>query len=284
MAATDATRSSSSDASLFPEIEPYATGRLPLDTVHVMQWEACGNRDGVPLVFLHGGPGGGCLPHHRRFYDPAFWNIVLYDQRGAGRSTPAAELTDNTTQHLSPISRRLRERARDRALAGLRRVVGLDTGARVRAGASRPRARPRVARHFSRDRRRRSTGSCTACAMSFRRHGATFVEALPASEERVDLAGKLSSPAHRSRSDDAPARGAGVGPLRGHVHDAAARRGSARAGSTATPPHSPLRGSRRTTSSTRGFSRRTNCRTGWQRSATCPARSCRAATTSSVRR
>jgi proline iminopeptidase len=109
MAATDATRSSSSDSSLFAEIEPYATGRIPLDAIHVMQWEACGNPNGVPLVFLHGGPGGGCLPHHRRFYDPAFWNIVLYDQRGAGRSTPAAELADNTTQHLVADLERLRE-------------------------------------------------------------------------------------------------------------------------------------------------------------------------------
>jgi pimeloyl-ACP methyl ester carboxylesterase len=72
----------------FPEIEPYATGRIALDAVHTMHWDACGNADGVPLVFLHGGPGGGCLPHHRRFYDPAFWKIVLYDQRGAGRSAP----------------------------------------------------------------------------------------------------------------------------------------------------------------------------------------------------
>ena len=109
MAAIDATRSPSSDISLFAEIEPYATGRIPLDAIHVMQWEACGNPSGVPLVFLHGGPGGGCLPHHRRFYDPAFWNIVLYDQRGAGRSTPAAELADNTTQHLVADLERLRE-------------------------------------------------------------------------------------------------------------------------------------------------------------------------------
>jgi proline iminopeptidase len=109
MAANDATRSSSSDVSLFPEIEPYATGRIPLDAIHVMQWEACGNPNGVPLVFLHGGPGGGSLPHHRRFYDPAFWNIVLYDQRGAGRSTPAAELADNTTPHLVADLERLRE-------------------------------------------------------------------------------------------------------------------------------------------------------------------------------
>jgi proline iminopeptidase len=105
---TDATRTPSSDASLFPEIEPYASGRIALDAVHTMQWETCGNPKGVPLVFLHGGPGGGCLPHHRRFYDPAFWNIVLYDQRGAGRSTPAAALIDNTTQHLVADLERLR--------------------------------------------------------------------------------------------------------------------------------------------------------------------------------
>ena len=106
---TDATRRGASDAALFPEIEPYATGRLALDAVHTMQWEACGNVAGVPLVFLHGGPGGGSLPHHRRFYDPAFWNIVLYDQRGAGRSTPTASLADNTTQHLVADLERLRE-------------------------------------------------------------------------------------------------------------------------------------------------------------------------------
>ncbi len=112
MSATDANRSPSSDASLFPEIEPYANGRIALDAVHVMHWETCGNAKGVPLVFLHGGPGGGCLPHHRRFYDPAFWNIVLYDQRGAGRSTPSARITDNTTQHLVADLERLRSELR----------------------------------------------------------------------------------------------------------------------------------------------------------------------------
>ncbi len=83
-------------------------GRIALDATHTMHWETCGNPDGVPLVFLHGGPGGGCLPHHRRFYDPAFWNIALYDQRGAGRSTPAAELAGNTTQNLIADLERLR--------------------------------------------------------------------------------------------------------------------------------------------------------------------------------
>jgi proline iminopeptidase len=93
---------------LFPEIDPYATGRLAVDGRHTLYWEACGNTDGVPLVFLHGGPGGASLPHHRRYFDPAFWRIVLFDQRGAGRSTPVAELTDNTTQHLVADLERLR--------------------------------------------------------------------------------------------------------------------------------------------------------------------------------
>jgi proline iminopeptidase len=73
-----------------------------------MHGEMCGNADGVPLVFVHGGPGGGSLPHHRRFYDPSFWRIVLYDQRGAGRSTPVADIVDNTTAHLVNDLDRLR--------------------------------------------------------------------------------------------------------------------------------------------------------------------------------
>ena len=93
---------------LFPEIDPYATGRLAVDARHTLYWETCGNHDGVPLVFLHGGPGGGCLPHHRRYFDPAFWRIVLFDQRGAGRSSPSAELVDNTTPHLVADLERLR--------------------------------------------------------------------------------------------------------------------------------------------------------------------------------
>lgn len=112
MVATDATRRGAPDAPLYPEIEPYASGRLALDAVHTMYWERCGNPRGVPVVFLHGGPGGGSLPHHRRFYDPAFWNIVVYDQRGAGRSTPCAALHANTTQDLVADLERLRETLR----------------------------------------------------------------------------------------------------------------------------------------------------------------------------
>jgi proline iminopeptidase len=71
---------------LFPPIEPYRHGMLPVDGVHTLYWEECGNPDGVPVLFLHGGPGGGISPNHRRFYDPAHYRIVLFDQRGAANS------------------------------------------------------------------------------------------------------------------------------------------------------------------------------------------------------
>ena len=85
---------------LYPEIEPYCTHRLAVDGLHTLHVEECGNHDGLPVVFLHGGPGAGVSAYHRRFFDPARYRIVLFDQRGAGRSTPHAELRDNTTQHL----------------------------------------------------------------------------------------------------------------------------------------------------------------------------------------
>lgn len=94
---------------LFPAIEPYATGRLALDARHEMYWEESGNPDGLPIVFLHGGPGGGAGPVHRRFFDPNVWRIVIFDQRGSGRSTPLADIQDNTTQHLVGDIERLRE-------------------------------------------------------------------------------------------------------------------------------------------------------------------------------
>lgn len=109
MAAPDAVRGARPEPVLYPEIEPYASGFITLDGTHTMHWEACGNPRGVPMVFLHGGPGGGSLPHHRRYYDPAFFDILLYDQRGCGRSSPIASLTDNTTQHLVADLERLRE-------------------------------------------------------------------------------------------------------------------------------------------------------------------------------
>ena len=72
---------------LYPPIEPHDAGMLALDDVHTMYWEVSGNPHGVPVVFLHGGPGGGCSPEHRRFFDPEFFRIVLFDQRGAGRTS-----------------------------------------------------------------------------------------------------------------------------------------------------------------------------------------------------
>ncbi|MCG8354062.1 MAG: prolyl aminopeptidase [Kiloniellales bacterium] len=89
-----------SDCDLFPPIEPFETGRLQLDDLHVMYWEQSGNPRGAPVVLLHGGPGAGASADHRRFFDPRHYRVVIYDQRGAGRSTPLGELTDNTTQHL----------------------------------------------------------------------------------------------------------------------------------------------------------------------------------------
>ncbi len=93
---------------LYPPIEPFAQGRLRVDDRHELYFEQCGNPQGKPVVMLHGGPGGGCNAKMRRFHDPAHYRIVLFDQRGAGRSTPHAELVDNTTWHLVDDIERLR--------------------------------------------------------------------------------------------------------------------------------------------------------------------------------
>ncbi len=85
---------------LFPPIEPFAAGMLDLEAPHRMYFEQSGNRRGVPVVFLHGGPGAGSSPVHRQFFDPAFYRIVVFDQRGAGRSTPLGCLDNNTTTAL----------------------------------------------------------------------------------------------------------------------------------------------------------------------------------------
>ena len=95
---------------LYPDVDPFDSGMLPLDAVHTMYWEQSGNPAGVPVVFLHGGPGAGSSPAHRRFFDPAFYRIVIFDQRGAGRSTPHGELKDNTTPHLIADMETLRTR------------------------------------------------------------------------------------------------------------------------------------------------------------------------------
>jgi len=93
---------------LYPEIEPYRTGRLVVDAPHELYFEECGNPKGQPVVFVHGGPGGGLDPKYRRFFDPAHYRIVLFDQRGCGKSTPHAELVHNTTWHLVEDMEKLR--------------------------------------------------------------------------------------------------------------------------------------------------------------------------------
>lgn len=97
----------------FPAIVPYATGMLEVGDGQRLYWETCGNPAGAPALVLHGGPGSGCTPGHRRYFDPAGYRIVLFDQRGAGRSTPRVgpftDLSTNTTDHLIADIERLRE-------------------------------------------------------------------------------------------------------------------------------------------------------------------------------
>ena len=94
--------------SLYPEIEPYDHGTLAVSERHALYYEQCGNPLGKPVVLLHGGPGAGCSPKMRRFHDPTRYRIVLFDQRGSGRSAPHADLGDNTTWDLVADIERLR--------------------------------------------------------------------------------------------------------------------------------------------------------------------------------
>jgi proline iminopeptidase len=96
---------------LYPPIEPYASGMLEVGDGHSIYWERCGTPGGKPAVFLHGGPGGGCGPDQRRQFDPALYDVLLFDQRGCGRSVPFASLEANTTWHLVADIERLREMA-----------------------------------------------------------------------------------------------------------------------------------------------------------------------------
>lgn len=93
---------------LFPPIDPFQTGFLPADDIHTVYWEQSGNPRGVPVLFLHGGPGAGASPTHRRFFDPNHYRIVIMDQRGAGRSTPLGEVRRNSTELLVEDAERLR--------------------------------------------------------------------------------------------------------------------------------------------------------------------------------
>ena len=85
---------------LFPPISPNKSGYLKVSELHELYWEEVGNPNGAPVVFLHGGPGAGFAPIHRRFFDPVFYRIILFDQRGAGKSRPTAECRENTTDDL----------------------------------------------------------------------------------------------------------------------------------------------------------------------------------------
>ncbi|MGO1766593.1 MAG: alpha/beta fold hydrolase, partial [Advenella sp.] len=93
---------------MYPPIEPYQTGLLDTGDGHQVYWELCGNPQGKPAVFLHGGPGAGCGTHHRQLFNPQHYNILLFDQRGCGRSVPHASLENNTTAHLIRDIERLR--------------------------------------------------------------------------------------------------------------------------------------------------------------------------------
>jgi proline iminopeptidase len=95
--------------SLYPEIESFDSGFLKVSPLHTLYYEQSGNPNGKPVVFLHGGPGGGTNPKCRQFFDPAVYRIVLFDQRGCGQSTPHAELIDNTTWDLVADIERVRE-------------------------------------------------------------------------------------------------------------------------------------------------------------------------------
>jgi proline iminopeptidase len=94
---------------LYNEIEPYDQGGLQVSPVHTLYYEQSGNPEGTPVVFLHGGPGAGTSPDHRRYFDPEAYRIVVFDQRGAGKSTPHASLEENTTWDLVADIERLRE-------------------------------------------------------------------------------------------------------------------------------------------------------------------------------
>jgi proline iminopeptidase len=103
------TPTDASSGALYAAIEPFNKGNLDVGNGHTIYWEECGNSQGPAVVFLHGGPGAGCAPAHRRFFDPKYWRIVLFDQRGCGRSRPTAGIEANTTQHIIADMEAIRE-------------------------------------------------------------------------------------------------------------------------------------------------------------------------------
>jgi len=105
----DLSRSTGEPTAFYPPIEPYNTGRLRVSDLHELYYEEVGNPDGKPAVLLHGGPGAGLIPLYRQAFDPEKYRVVLFDQRGCGRSTPRGELRDNTTWDIVADIEKLRE-------------------------------------------------------------------------------------------------------------------------------------------------------------------------------
>lgn len=94
---------------LYPQREPFNEGKLKVSDLHTIHYEESGNPQGKPIVLLHGGPGGGCPPYYRQFFNPEKWRLIMFDQRGCGKSTPHAELRENTTWELVADIEKLRE-------------------------------------------------------------------------------------------------------------------------------------------------------------------------------
>ena len=236
---------------LYPPIEPYDHGMLDVGDGHSLYWERSGTPGAKPVVFLHGGPGGGSSADHRRQFDPALYDILLFDQRGCGRSTPFASLEANTTWHLVADIERLREMCGHRQ-AGMvfGGELGLDAVARLCPDPSRARQRAGAARASSSPPGASSTGSTNTARASFYPDGwDEFAGHIPDRRTRRPVEAY-----HRRLTGDDPRRtarrGQGVEPVGGaHRHPAPRRRvtdGLHRGRQGRSPP----RGSRTTTSAT----------------------------------
>ena len=224
---------------LYPSIEPYETGVLEVSDGHRLFYELCGNPSGRPAVFLHGGPGAGCNPTHRRFFDPAVYKLVLFDQRGAGRSTPMASVHENTTAHLVSDIETLRRHLRiDRWV-----VFGGSWGSTL--GLAYAAAHPEACRALV----LRGIWLCREIDIDwwfgpirliYPEYWQAFVDPIPAAE-RHDLLGAYL---RRLMDPDPAVHSAGrdyVGQVRDELRDAVARAG--RAGARERPGDAANRGS-----------------------------------------
>ena len=243
---------------LFPEIEPYASGMLPLGGSHDMYWEQAGNPRGTPVLFLHGGPGAGAAAAHRRFFDPRSYRIIIFDQRGCGRSRPHGETADNTTPNLVADMEVLRRHLNVRRWI----LFGGSWGSTLAFayGIRWPEhCAGFVLRGIFLGTRQEVSmvsvwhGHLLSGGMAKLRPGVAGVRALGPPDQ-------LSSPAHRPRSGGPHAGGRRLEPLRDGLlqpDSASARSRRPRSASTARRWRSPV--SRRTTSSTTCFSAIASC-------------------------